>query len=42
MEGNPPITAVLSAIFFGLIAVFIVFFLVKDVLKQMKNNNKEQ
>jgi len=38
---NAPITAIVSAFFFLIIAGFIIFFLLKDTVKQLKNDNKE-
>ncbi len=38
---NAPITAIISAIFFIIIAGFILTFILKDAFKQFKNENKE-
>jgi len=38
---NAPITAIISAIFFLIIAGIILFFILKDAFKQLKNENKE-
>lgn len=36
MEGNPPITAVIAAIGFIVIAVIIIGFLIKDAMSKFK------
>ncbi len=36
MEGNPPITAIISAVAFIVIAVIIIGFLIKDAMNRFK------
>lgn len=38
---NAPITAIISAVFFLIIAGIILLFILRDAFKQLKSENKE-